>query len=100
MERTDLEKLTKAKLVDMILDLQSQPPTVGRAPNLKPDCEVELVTYADKTRGASKERWDRAGLAPLVGRVVPVATLLAQGLTLADINHEIKVRGNWKHTCC
>lgn len=85
-------------------------PEEGMTHKLRKDCTVQLAKLVDKTSGASRERWARAGLqAPrpasasssgrrqLAGEVLTVRELLGLGLSIADIRWEIGHRKNWRH---
>ena len=76
-------------------------PEEGMTHKLRKNCTVQLARLVDKTSGASRERWARAGLQTprrqLAGEVLTVRELLGLGLSIADIRWEIGYRKNWRH---
>lgn len=93
---TEALEIEEVEVVATILKEHEKPAeTRGRQPSLKDEDEIMIVEYADKRGGAAKARWDAAQIKSLVGETVTVESLLERGLTRGDINHELKVRGNW-----
>ena len=93
IEENTVETVVEALLPLIKLEVMDKPTTKAK---LNEDDQIFIKRYADKTRGAAKERWDGAEIESLVGQITTVEELRLRGLTDGDIKHELTVRKNWE----